>query len=971
MPRHSTRIQGLSKSIAVHSVRRSLRQTKILHARDQARQRKEADEQRAADIQSINFLIGLVSRAHASTLVVLPVEDRDLVERMMEDHGVDLDYVVLDDEHIDSDEKAWDTDDEEEDEFAGLSQGFSGRRSTDSRDRRDRIELQTAHWAAQMPRLVDAYLEYRSRDLGDGFPSLDEIVPPLDLPSGTLSSIELVDLFAAPPCISHREVRRTATLVARPQHLFPNENLIYHGYLGTSPVSPTVAISIRTLAAFRQAHRACPRFTIQAQCKVLCHLHNVPYRPYLCTQLTAAFDAYLEIIHNVEQRIQKVLESNSQEWRLRNECPACFYRLEDEPPLTFDWLVSIDGNNSLKRWDTTVYGTMPREDSRIARSTYWLSDEAVDNANVDVYGDDDWETVEPDAGLPDIFNCVDRWRNARSDVRKKTFSVFKESGIFIATCRHRFVLLACDMIKSGELAKYPLTIMSRLLSVYGPNGACAYDIGCAFASTINNSSLAAKVQELNLRFMVGAFHGHAHNRLCQLNWHPMYIEGTGNTEGEGCEHVFSASNELARGTRHASRFHRHQAIEQHFAFWNADKYEALTRFIRNHYREATESVRTLTAELAIVKNALNLTDDDFPRFIAEERAYLTSLKQRPQQDPLKIHGVAAGDYNTLTKAINTAQTRVNLAYAMLQHTEKMAAQIQIRLGLESRWEIGGAEYLYYKDEATLGKYREALHEVERLVVMRLFELSKLSMSGTGYKMRQQISKGLQRRSAAIRKAINRYNTLAATISPPRPSVSWKDITKYTFLGEFDILCHSRVDIRDREWAKPAIREATAKFFKLCRAKEEITRLAVETRRLRTAIHDEEKKNSSVTASLLETEPLLARELERLHRPRAAVNSIHLHRLDQIRKRYGCAGNINIRSQASPVTDMNTTPDGGCVEDEEPVLRDEPSQETESSYDLSDLFKLYINDPGDADMVDNEDETAGLQAMADFLYDIVD
>lgn len=125
-------------------------------------------------------------------------------------------------------------------------------------------------------------------------------------------------------------------------------------------------------------------------------------------------------------------------------------------------------------------------------------------------------------------------------------------------------------------AKYPLAIVNRLLSVYGANGACAYDIGCAFANTARSSTIGTRIQALKLRFMVGAFHGHAHNRLCQLDWHPMYIEGTGHTEGEGCEHVFSASNELARSTRHATRFHRHQAIEEHFAFWNSDKYEALS-----------------------------------------------------------------------------------------------------------------------------------------------------------------------------------------------------------------------------------------------------------------------------------------------------------------------------------------------------------------------------------------------------------
>ncbi|KAG2342724.1 hypothetical protein BDR05DRAFT_976374 [Suillus weaverae] len=109
------------------------------------------------------------------------------------------------------------------------------------------------------------------------------------------------------------------------------------------------------------------------------------------------------------------------------------------------------------------------------------------------------------------------------------FSVFDESGIFVAAC-----------------PKYPLAILDHLMTVYGENGSCAYDIGCVFSKTLNTSSLGPRVCALGLRMMVGAFHGHAHNRKCQLDWHPMYISGTGHTEGEGCKHIFSSSNELAR-----------------------------------------------------------------------------------------------------------------------------------------------------------------------------------------------------------------------------------------------------------------------------------------------------------------------------------------------------------------------------------------------------------------------------------------
>ncbi|KIJ59497.1 hypothetical protein HYDPIDRAFT_118418 [Hydnomerulius pinastri MD-312] len=142
--------------------------------------------------------------------------------------------------------------------------------------------------------------------------------------------------------------RRSAMLAAHPHHVFPNENLIYHGYLGCSPVYPMVTVLICTLSAFRQAHQVCPRFTIQAQCKMLCHLHHVPYHPYLCTQFSCVFDVYLEIIHRVEQCICKALRHNTKDWRLLNACPPCFYRLQDEPELDFNWLVSINGNNSLK-----------------------------------------------------------------------------------------------------------------------------------------------------------------------------------------------------------------------------------------------------------------------------------------------------------------------------------------------------------------------------------------------------------------------------------------------------------------------------------------------------------------------------------------------------------------------------------------------------------------------------------------------
>lgn len=55
----------------------------------------------------------------------------------------------------------------------------------------------------------------------------------------------------------------------------------------------------------------------------------------------------------------------------------------------------------------------------------------------------------------------------------------------------------------------------------------------------------------------------------------------------------------------------------------------------------------------------------------------------------------------------------------------------MQLQVEERWAIGDDTYNKYKQETSLRQYRITLDELECLVVMRLFELSKLLLSGTG------------------------------------------------------------------------------------------------------------------------------------------------------------------------------------------------------------------------------------------------
>jgi len=97
---------------------------------------------------------------------------------------------------------------------------------------------------------------------------------------------------------------------------------------------------------------------------------------------------------------------------------------------------------------------------------------------------------------------------------------------------------------------------------------------CAFIKTLSRSVLGPKMVAFCLHGVVPSFHGHAHNRGCQLHWHPMYTEGVGLEDFEECERTFGKSNELAAITCLALPYHWVQHIDEHFTFHDQDKHAA-------------------------------------------------------------------------------------------------------------------------------------------------------------------------------------------------------------------------------------------------------------------------------------------------------------------------------------------------------------------------------------------------------------
>jgi len=122
--------------------------------------------------------------------------------------------------------------------------------------------------------------------------------------------------------------------------------------------------------------------------------------------------------------------------------------------------------------------------------------------------------------------------------------------------------------------KYPLAVINQLFDQYSADIGLGYNIFCAFIKILMWSSLDVKTVALHLQGVIPAFHGHAHNWGCQVQWHPMYVEGVGLEDFEECECTFYKSNELASVTHLTTPFHFQQQIDEHFFFHDMDKHAA-------------------------------------------------------------------------------------------------------------------------------------------------------------------------------------------------------------------------------------------------------------------------------------------------------------------------------------------------------------------------------------------------------------
>ncbi|KZP05572.1 hypothetical protein FIBSPDRAFT_914860 [Athelia psychrophila] len=748
-------------------------------------------------------------------------------------------------------------------EIHGMRAAWVEKKRIDFRTRRDRTDRHTRAFQKEIPGATQAFMDWSLRKK-EGWALPEEEVEEESSGSGG-ADIRVVDVFTTYDM--HILYPAKDTLLTA---------LVRRGFIPCAPTNPSVCITIDALELFRVTNLRSPHLSIHAFIKALCDLHGTPFKRYLATQFSIAHDLHLTIRANIDKTVQKLL---------------------------FELLFTMDGNDSLKRIvkyelgaDGEPLRTCEGLDSRKVTDDLFLARDEVNKWAIEGLQDlmgDDFTEDNPDA---DYNPCIDRWKNMKADITKRMWGIFDETGIFLALCRHGFALVIADMVRSGEMAKYPLSVVAIMLKVFGKDLGGGYDIGCKLKGTLTRSPLAQLVHELNYSSLVGSFHGHAHRRLCQLVHLATYVRGLGLEDLEGCERAFSKSNALAGSTRHASVFHRIQAIDAYFKHNDdAEVFANLTLFEYNNYKQCTEILESGPTALATAMHDLGITDTAvFEECRVEERVYLEGLSHEPLEETLqmeyyqKLVNLAA---TTLTPEEKKARATRRKIFNKYEKDLMRVLDLEEKLQIETRWT---PECQEWRDAATLvsmSKYQLALDNLEGLIVARMFELTKMNMSQTGYKMRKHIAKALQSCSHAIRTALDNYNTATRALNPPRQQLEWSAVVEYAFLADFDLLRDARQDNSQKLWAKPAGRLAMDLYYKIMRAGEERDRLNVEIRHIVTYLRDEEQYLRRMEATLHSERPELAHQISVYAARRGHFYQQHHRRLIKIANLPGFTGTL--------------------------------------------------------------------------------
>ena len=152
---------------------------------------------------------------------------------------------------------------------------YSSRRYLERRTWRQRLSQTRHSWDLVLPSLVMLYLGWKYAPPTQPHSPMAVDIPPStphtdNTPSeDSTFTLELIDIYTL----------TTTVRIAYSSDETPIQALVKSGYLGNTPTTPSLAISLRTLELFRRVRLRKSSLSVEAFAKVICDLYSVRHQP--------------------------------------------------------------------------------------------------------------------------------------------------------------------------------------------------------------------------------------------------------------------------------------------------------------------------------------------------------------------------------------------------------------------------------------------------------------------------------------------------------------------------------------------------------------------------------------------------------------------------------------------------------------------------------------------------------------------
>jgi hypothetical protein len=136
------------------------------------------------------------------------------------------------------------------------------------------LERQQSNWKDVLPSLKETFLKWKYAEPTSTTTTSDTFDANTSAPSSANVDADPVSYNFSLDCVDLYTLA-TSIYVPRTSSMTAVEALMIQGYLSTSPVAPTLAISIKTLELFRRLRSRKASLSVEAYAKVLCDLYAV------------------------------------------------------------------------------------------------------------------------------------------------------------------------------------------------------------------------------------------------------------------------------------------------------------------------------------------------------------------------------------------------------------------------------------------------------------------------------------------------------------------------------------------------------------------------------------------------------------------------------------------------------------------------------------------------------------------------